>query len=319
MVLRARHKLTALVVAVALHASILIVLNPPDDIGTQHTGRAGIEVSLAPVEVGSEPEEVLLEEAESKPDPEISPPRPEAPKAEDGPELAEAPEDEVTPEVEDVPDDDPVEETAEAEPQAEPEKPEQIADAVPPPSPAPVVSSEPNVPPPASKPARPEPPPSAEPTRAERPTVPTLRTAESSPDKPRDEVPEAPAVDMVASANGATSARIEEAEGEEAERGGEPAKIPHDYLGKLRAWLEMHKEYPYRAKRRRQQGTAVLHFTVDREGRVSSYRIVESSGHRMLDDEVEALIERAQPLPELPPEVMHASLELVVPIQFSLR
>jgi protein TonB len=69
----------------------------------------------------------------------------------------------------------------------------------------------------------------------------------------------------------------------------------------------------------RQQGTAFLYFAMDRNGQVLDYRLERSSGHALLDREVEAMIKRAEPLPRLPESWQQTRLELVVPIQFALR
>jgi periplasmic protein TonB len=92
-----------------------------------------------------------------------------------------------------------------------------------------------------------------------------------------------------------------------------------DYQFLLQAWLEKHKKYPRRAKQRHWQGTVMLHFVIDRAGNVLSYRIQESSGHAVLDEEVEAMIRRATPLPPVPEEMQSARLEFVVPVQFFLK
>ena len=92
-----------------------------------------------------------------------------------------------------------------------------------------------------------------------------------------------------------------------------------DYMAVLQAWLERHKEYPSRAQRRRQEGTALLYFVMDRDGWVIEYRLEQSSGHDLLDREVAAMIERAQPLPRMPDDIRPSRLELVVPVQFFLR
>ena len=92
-----------------------------------------------------------------------------------------------------------------------------------------------------------------------------------------------------------------------------------DYFAVILAWLEKHKEYPRQSQLRRQQGTAVLHFELDRQGRVLSYRIRTSSGFPELDREVEAMIKRAEPLPPMPADLVQARLELLVPVQFRLR
>lgn len=92
-----------------------------------------------------------------------------------------------------------------------------------------------------------------------------------------------------------------------------------DYAATVLAWLERHKEYPRRARLRRQQGTVMLHFVVDRQGRVLAHRIHQGSGHQALDEEVLGLIKRAQPLPAMPDSIETQTLELVVPVQFFIR
>ena len=87
----------------------------------------------------------------------------------------------------------------------------------------------------------------------------------------------------------------------------------------LLAHLERHKRYPRRARWRRQEGVVHLRFTMDREGHVLAAQIARSSGHDTLDEEVLALIRRAQPLPKPPSELPGESLEFVVPVQFFLR
>jgi protein TonB len=87
----------------------------------------------------------------------------------------------------------------------------------------------------------------------------------------------------------------------------------------LQAWLARHREYPNTARIRRQQGTTLLRFVMDRQGRILSHRIEHSSGIPALDRAVEEMLARAEPLPAIPPEVRSAQLELIVPIRFELR
>ena len=83
--------------------------------------------------------------------------------------------------------------------------------------------------------------------------------------------------------------------------------------------LEEFKNYPLAARRRGEQGVALLAFSIDRNGHVTSRRIVKSSGYADLDAEVLALVERAEPMPAFPPSMTQAQLDLTVPIRFSLR
>lgn len=101
--------------------------------------------------------------------------------------------------------------------------------------------------------------------------------------------------------------------------GGPAHRAQADYLSRIQAWLEEHKEYPFRARLRREEGTAVLYFSVERDGRVRDYELRQSTGHALLDREVLALMEPAQPLPRLPDNLISAPLELIVPIRFRLR
>ena len=89
------------------------------------------------------------------------------------------------------------------------------------------------------------------------------------------------------------------------------------WLGELRAQLQRAKRYPAAAAAEHQTGTVQLNFTVSRNGRVLSRHIVRSSGSSALDQEVLAMIERAQPLPPFPPSMPQAQTVLTVPITFS--
>ena len=83
--------------------------------------------------------------------------------------------------------------------------------------------------------------------------------------------------------------------------------------------LQQYKRYPSEAQSRGDQGVVLLGFSVDRNGHVLSRRIVHSSGHADLDDEVMAMIDRAQPLPPFPRSMPEEKLDLTVPIRFSLH
>ncbi len=109
-----------------------------------------------------------------------------------------------------------------------------------------------------------------------------------------------------------------EAGSADASSGGGMPGATANYMALLRAWFERHKEYPRRAQMRGQEGTALLYFVMDRDGRVIEFRLQQSSGHDLLDREVAAMIERAQPLPKMPDEMRQTRLKLVVPVQFLL-
>ncbi len=98
-----------------------------------------------------------------------------------------------------------------------------------------------------------------------------------------------------------------------------PVEIPSSWKTQLLAHLNRYKRYPEEAKGQHLQGTALLSFSLDRNGRVLNFFLARSSGDSTLDAEVLAMIERASPLPAPPPEVDDSNLHLLVPVQFSLR
>lgn len=110
----------------------------------------------------------------------------------------------------------------------------------------------------------------------------------------------------------------EAGEGNNSTGGGAPG-AQSDYYQQIQAWLEKHKRYPRRSKLRNEQGVVMLRFVVARDGSVSVFDIEESSGYKRLDKEALGMIERAQPLPAMPPDMVGTELSLVVPVNFELR
>jgi protein TonB len=101
-------------------------------------------------------------------------------------------------------------------------------------------------------------------------------------------------------------------------KGGAP-HVERSWQTLLMRKLQQFKRYPSGAQARSEQGVALLAFSVDRDGHVLERKIVRSSGHADLDNEVLAMIERAQPLPAFPHSMIEPQLSLTVPIRFSLR
>ena len=173
--------------------------------------------------------------------------------------------------------------------------------------------------------AKPRPP---KPIRMQPAPAPDAPAPETTATPPPETVPamDAPATQVAAvapSAPGAggragTQASLNAGSADDTTGGGMPGQTA-DFMTQLQAWLEKHKEYPRRARMRRQEGTALLYFVMDRDGQVLRHRLEQSSGHDLLDREVIAMIERAQPLPKMPDTMGEPRLELVVPVQFFLR
>lgn len=93
---------------------------------------------------------------------------------------------------------------------------------------------------------------------------------------------------------------------------------PQDYFSLLIAWLNQHKDYPPSVKKKKQQGTVVLAFSIDRSGTVLTSRVQESSGYPLLDQAALDMLARANPLPAMPDSMPRQRLRLAVPIEYSL-
>ncbi|HEY7688936.1 MAG TPA: energy transducer TonB [Dongiaceae bacterium] len=91
------------------------------------------------------------------------------------------------------------------------------------------------------------------------------------------------------------------------------------YADILLAWLQQKLIYPPKAERRGIEGTATVWIQIDSAGHVLDYRIRQSSGHRLLDREVEALIERADPMPPVPADEQAPQLEFTIPVVFDIK
>jgi protein TonB len=101
-----------------------------------------------------------------------------------------------------------------------------------------------------------------------------------------------------------------------------PAPVPSPeispgYLGLLSAWLESHKHYPDSARQRGEEGRAVLHFDVDRSGRILDFAVVKSSGYPDLDAAIEEMM-RGATLPPFPAGMTQSRIPVSVTIRFSL-
>ena len=201
---------------------------------------------------------------------------------------------------------------------------DQTAEASVAPEPAPpIVAPIPKTPVPETKTAAAPPPPLAQPTRPKK-TASQKAAAQPArrPSRPRPTrsaaVKRPPAKPTVIPRGGrreAGRAAVPDA----APAPASDAAAHREYARQIAAWINRHKRYPRRAQRLGQQGTTKVRFTIDPQGHVRSCRIVQSSGHALLDREVEELLRRADPLPAIPTALARTELTLTVPIRFSLR
>jgi len=99
--------------------------------------------------------------------------------------------------------------------------------------------------------------------------------------------------------------------------------IKRRYLEALRHTVAQlaHHSYPYRARRRGQQGTVTLSFTLHADGRITNLRQTGSSGHTILDQAARSVITeemnmRFQPFPN---GMNLDKLQVTIPIRYRLH
>jgi protein TonB len=91
------------------------------------------------------------------------------------------------------------------------------------------------------------------------------------------------------------------------------------YLRELAERLSQVKRYPQLAVALREEGTVLLSFQIDRDGRLLAWHIASSSGHYDLDSEVQRMIAEAAPFPPFPPSWHQSEDVFRVPIGFYLH
>jgi protein TonB len=78
-----------------------------------------------------------------------------------------------------------------------------------------------------------------------------------------------------------------------------------EFAAYMRAWVARierigNLNYPDEARRRQLHGQLVLTVGLDRQGRVKSIDVIQSSGHKVLDDAAQRIVRLAEPFPALP-------------------
>jgi protein TonB len=91
------------------------------------------------------------------------------------------------------------------------------------------------------------------------------------------------------------------------------------YLSDLSRHLSRYREYPRRARRLGQEGTPVVEFEFDRNGKLLEARLRDSSSHRLLDQAAIQLLRDASPLPEVPDSMVGKSFTYTLPVGYKLR
>ena len=90
--------------------------------------------------------------------------------------------------------------------------------------------------------------------------------------------------------------------------------------GRVQSHLARFRRYPEDASRRRRDGVVRMSFVVDADGRVLSSQQLAGSGTASLDREAAAMLQRAQPLPAPPADLLKGGrVSVSLPMRFELN
>ena len=93
--------------------------------------------------------------------------------------------------------------------------------------------------------------------------------------------------------------------------------VSDDYGDEIGAWIRRHMYYPEEAAKQGQDGPSHVHVVLDRQGRVKSVRLVDSSGSYLLDDATQGMFRNAR-LPPVPPDMTGNSFDVDLTIDYIL-
>ena len=100
---------------------------------------------------------------------------------------------------------------------------------------------------------------------------------------------------------------------------GDTENALNKYLAKVRDTIDYNKQYPHRAKMRRQQGTVKVSFVINASGRAEQVEITESSGSRILDRATRELVARLRF--DAPPKELDSGsvpVKVIAPVDYDL-
>ncbi len=93
----------------------------------------------------------------------------------------------------------------------------------------------------------------------------------------------------------------------------------NNYGNTLWGEIGKHKQYPKIAQMRGWQGEVVVELLLDGNGKLKSKKVIQSSGHDVLDKQALEMVEKAAPFPAPPETLRNSSFSIKVPIPFKLE
>jgi protein TonB len=96
------------------------------------------------------------------------------------------------------------------------------------------------------------------------------------------------------------------------------AAVDPAWQSALGAWLQANKIYPEEARRRGDEGRAIVRFTVSHDGRLLDFKLLSSTGSTILDAAVERLLRNAR-LPPFPAGMDQNQVIVTLQVRYTLE
>lgn len=89
------------------------------------------------------------------------------------------------------------------------------------------------------------------------------------------------------------------------------------YKESLRARIDAEKFYPTMSRRMGQRGTAIVGFTLLKDGHIINARVLKSSGYSRLDEAAKMAVTSVKEFDPIPDEIGLMSMNLEIPVKFT--
>lgn len=193
-------------------------------------------------------------------------------------------------------------------------------------APAPVQEApppKPVEPPPTAKPT-PAPPPLPKPTAEKAPAKSAAPAPTPAPAAPSTPAPPAAVADARPPAPAAPTAEAREpakAAAPAAPSSNDPseAELVNSYQAQLAQVAAKYKRYPNEAMQNNWEGVATVRMRVGVDGKIAAVEVVNSSGHKILDEQASLTINKAKPFVQIPPGLRGREFAASVRVVFNLK
>ena len=95
-------------------------------------------------------------------------------------------------------------------------------------------------------------------------------------------------------------------------------EIKEDYLSRVIAKIERHKEYPRLARKRQREGDVIVGFIIQKTGDISFVELLKSSQYKELDNAAIKAVKESSPFEAIPTHLREDEFRINLTISFTL-